>query len=489
VNFMDYVVEPEKRVPVAGKYDVVVAGASVSGVFAAMAAAENGAKTLIVDRFGIVGGNIGPGMICKGTLASGQPHPKAPYMSGTYPGFMGLAKEFIERHAANGGGCVPPYSECHFPRDSNIASYTILRMLVDRGVEFMLSAYASDPVMEGNGVVGLFVENKSGRQAVLADVTIDATGDADVARRAGVNTLYPRDEYHEVDGHSPSGVGMSFILGGIDWDAYEAYDGQHSSDPDDVSWAMEVLGDLKAERYSGSSILSFVRKAWDEGNFSRQEIDIGGRKLYTSIGFGRIAGENLAWGHASVERTQELDMGNAGHVSALESRLRLYIHESIQVYRKYMPGFEKAYVLVTAPFLGARGGPCMEGEYTLTMDDCRSVRKFDDVVYLYGEFRALRYTCEEGECRWAEVPYRIMVPKGIDGLLAVGRSASGKPDTLLRNRMAVKHMGQAGGTAAALCARNGVSPRELDVKELQRTLLDQGFYLGDVERLGELKLV
>jgi len=190
-----------------------------------------------------------------------------------------------------------------------------------------------------------------------------------------------------------------------------------------------------------------------------------------------------------VERTQELDMGNAAHVSALESRLRLYIFETVQVYRRYMPGFERAYVLVTAPFLGTRGGPCIEGEYTLTMDDCRSAKKFDDVVYLYGEFRALTHTCEEGECRWAEVPYRVMVPKRIDGLLAVGRSASGKPDTLLRNRMAVKHMGQVGGTAAALCSKNGVSPRELDVKELQRTLLDQGFYLGNLERLEELKLV
>jgi len=468
---------------------VVVAGASVSGVFAALAAAENGARTLIVDRFGVVGGNIGPGMICKGTLASGKPHPKAPYMSGTYPGFMGLSKEFIERHAANGGGCVPPYSECHFPRDSNIASFTMLRMLVERGVDFMLSAYASDPVMEGNRVVGLFVENKSGRQAVLADITIDATGDADVARRAGAPVLYPKDEYHEVDGHSPSGVGMSFILGGIDWVAFEAYDKTHAPSPEDISWAREALGSLKAEKYSGSSHLAFMRRAWEEGSYSRQDIDIGGKTLTTSIGFGRIAGENLAWGHASVERTEKLDMGNARHVSALESRLRLHIFETIQVYRKYMPGFERAYVLVTAPFLGARGGPCIEGEYTLTMDDCRSVRKFDDVVYLYGEFRALRHTCEEGECRWAEVPYRVMVPKGIDGLLAVGRSASGKPDTLLRNRMAVKHMGQAGGTAAALCSKNEVSPRELDVKKLQRTLLDQGFYLGNVERLRELKLV
>jgi hypothetical protein len=81
-----------------------------------------------------------------------------------------------------------------------------------------------------------------------------------------------------------------------------------------------------------------------------------------------------------------------------------------------------------------------------------------------------------------------MLARGVDGLMAVGRSASGIPDTLLRNRMAVKHMGQAGGTAAAIAARSGLSPGEIDVRELQRALLDAGFYLGDRKRLAELGL-
>ena len=109
-------------------------------------------------------------------------------------------------------------------------------------------------------------------------------------------------------------------------------------------------------------------------------------------------------------------------------------------------------------------------------------------MYLYGEFRALRYVCERGGPVWGDVPYRVMVPKQIDGLLAAGRSASGKPDTLLRNRMAAKVMGQACGTAAALAVRRGVQPRELDIREFQRLLLAAGFYLGDARRLAELGL-
>ena len=176
-------------------------------------------------------------------------------------------------------------------------------------------------------------------------------------------------------------------------------------------------------------------------------------------------------------------------MSKLEAKLRMSTFEFAHFYKQYVPGFENSYLQQIAPFLGARGGPCIDGEYTLTMDDCRAARRFDDVVYLYGEFRALRHTCEQGECRWTDMPYRVMLPKKIDGLIAVGRSASGKPDTLLRNRMAVKHMGQAGGTAAALSTEKNITPKELDVKDLQRALLDSGFYLGKLSRLKELGLV
>ncbi len=485
----EYVLEPERSVPVLYDCDVVVAGASVSGVFAALAAASNGAETVLIDRFGTVGGNIGPGMICQGTLASGKPHPKAPHQAAVYPGFMGLAREFIERHAALGGKCVPPFSGCHYPRDSNIASYTAVKMLEEKGVKLMLSAYVGDPIMAADRVSGVFVESKSGREAIRAKVVVDATGDADVARRAGAPILYPRTKYHEVDGHAPTGVGLSFVLGGIDWDRYEAYDRDHKPSSDDLAWAKDALGEMKAMRLSGSSILTFMRKAWEEGEYAGQEIDVNGSRIGTRVSFSRIGTEALGWGMARPDRVEEIDMGNGLHVSALETKLRMFIFEHVQVYRRYMPGFENAYLLVTAPFLGARGGPCIEGEYTLTMDDCKEGRRFDDVVYLYGDFRALRYTCEQGECKWTDVPYRVMVPKKVDGLLAVGRSASGIPDTLLRNRMAVKHMGQAGGTAAAICARSDITPRKLDVKELQRTLLDAGFYLGDRHRLKELGLV
>ena len=169
--------------------------------------------------------------------------------------------------------------------------------------------------------------------------------------------------------------------------------------------------------------------------------------------------------------------------------MRALAFETWNLWKNYVPGFEDSSLLFIAPFLGSRGGPCIEGDYTLTMEDCRAGKRFDDVIYVYGEFRALRYTASQGKPLWVDVPYRVMLPKGIEGLMAVGRSASGKPDTLLRNRMAVKVMGEAGGIAAALAVKKGIEPRALDVKELQHGLLDAGFHLGDRKRLMELGLV
>jgi hypothetical protein len=480
--------EPAKQVVVSHDVDVACVGGGVSGIFAALGAAEEGAHTVLVDRFGYVGGNIGPGMICQGHLASGQPHPKAPHQAAVYPGFMGLAKEFIERHAAAGGGCIPPFSTCHYPRDSGIASHTAMKMLEERNVELILSAYAADPIMEGRRVVGVFYEGKSGRRAIRAGVVVDATGEADVARRAGAPTLYPKQEYHELDGHSPTGMGLSFVVGGVDWDVYEEFVRTHPPTEEDLAWAREHLGEEKAAKHSGSGVLSAMRKSWEAGEYDRQEIVLGDEVISTKVSFGRIAGEDTAWGLASPARVEALNIGDAAQISRLESKLRAYVFEHVQVYRRHVPGFERAYLLTIAPFIGARGGPCVEGEYTLTMQDCREARRFDDVIYLYGEFRALRYNCERGECRWTDMPYRVMVPKKVEGLLCVGRSASGRPDTLLRNRMAVKHMGEAGGVAAALCTRMRVAPRDLDLKVLQQALLRRGFYLGDPARLRELGL-
>jgi len=487
---MSYIIEPEKRVPVAYDVDVAVAGAGVAGVFAAIAAARNDARTLLIERFGSVGGNIGPGMIVNGHMVSGRAHEKVWHECTVYPRLYGIGKEFVDRYATMGGGSIPPFTgKGNYASDANVASYVALKMLEESGVALLLSTSISDPILEGNQVRGLLVENKSGRQAVTSKVVIDATGDADVARRTFAPILYPKISYREVDGHAPTGMGLYYLMGGVDWEKYEAGMSRARAGEQDRAWAEETLGEESARRYG--HLLPFLRKAAENGEYEvKQSVVLNGTPVEIRAGGpGRIGVPGLAQGGISPARVEEIDAGDGVQISALEAGLRSRAFETAYFYKQYVPGFENSCLLCIAPFLGSRGGPCIEGEYTLTMDDCRAGRRFDDVMYLYGEFRAIRYTCSQGECKWTDMPYRVMLPKKIDGLIAVGRCASGIPDTLLRNRMAAKVMGQAGGTAAAMAARATISPKELDVKELQHTLLDAGFHLGDRRRLKELELV
>jgi len=456
-----FVVENEKNVEVVYNVDVVVAGGGVSGVFAAIAAARNRASTVLVERFAYPGGNIGPGMIAGGSLSGG-------HVRHLYGGYTGIPKEFIQRHIALDGGCVPESPNLgnltpapppvvndalYYMKDSNIASHVAMQMLQESGVKSLFSTSIADPILEDNRVCGVFVENKSGRQAVLAKVVVDATGEADVAMRAGVPMIYPQDSYYDIDKHGPGGAGVYYAVGGINCEKYNKYVNEQKKRGKDVRLGKSCEGGFLTGRYGPK----------------------------------RAGHQSGKYAHDGVQLSQD------------EIEMRLNIFERVQSWKRTLPGFENAYLLLISPYLGARGGPCIEGEYTLNPEDMKAGRRFPDVLYLFaargwfGPLGALDWDDpKRNEARvdspWTDFPYRAMLPKKIDGLLAVGRSASGIPDTLLRARMMVMHMGQAGGTAAALAVKNGVTPKELNVKMLQQKLLHDGFCLGDDARLKELGL-
>lgn len=484
------ITERQKQTPVTCDADVVVAGAGVAGTFTAIAAARSGARTVLVDRFGSVGGNIGPGYIVNGHMVSGRPHPSLGYEATIYPGLYGIGKEFLTRYAEIGGKGVQPHNRPEWVADSYIASDVARAMLEEAGAVTLLSTQVADPIIESGCVQGVFVENKSGRSAITAKVTVDATGEADLARRAGAPTLHPKAEYHELDGHSPVGMGNIFLFGNIDWEEYEDFLRHATWSEEDVDWCTETYGDVFHAGYK--PFVAFLRSAHQAGTFSliNDSIELDGNQIEISASWpARIGLTGCGQGRGRVQRTIPFDIGNGWNISKLESALRKRIFEVWRFHHEYVPGFQNSVILTIAPFLGSRGGPVIEGEYTLTMQDCREGKRFDDVLYLYGETRALRWTTERGGAKWADMPYRVMLPKTLDGMLAAGRSASGIPDTLLRNRMGCMVMGEACGRAAALAVSEGVAPKQLDVKLLQGALLDAGFYLGDRHRIKELGLI
>jgi hypothetical protein len=171
----------------------------------------------------------------------------------------------------------------------------------------------------------------------------------------------------------------------------------------------------------------------------------------------------------------------------LESALREQAFETVEFMRKHAPGFEKAYLMFTSPFYGTRGGPCIEGEYTLTVEDCFEGRKFQDVMY-----RNTHEALHGGDESGFDVPYGICLPKKVDGLLVTGRGAAyirrGHDPSGMRHRASMMALGNAVGTAAALTVKECTTPKLLEVNKLQKELLKQSFYLGDESRIKELGL-
>ena len=488
-------VEVKKSVPVVCEVDVLVVGSGIAGSTAAVTAAREGARTMVVDRFGYPGGNMGPGLI------GGAPNLELPEaMAKT--GLPGIPGELVRR--------CEKYCNAqlfnHYFRDSHVISYVLLKMMQESGVELMFNSYAADPIMEENKVIGLLVENKSGTQAIKAKIIIDATGDADVAFRAGA----PLD-----NGSSLFNAGIYFAMGNINVQKYEKEAVQKELGAEDLRW-VENLDPVATKRLEHlKPLIPYYKKAWESGEYKFiQRIDnqwsiLCDHGIFRSVSGWQYVPDPLrrsrynilgalvgVWGPRDKQNVET--SGSASLMNKLEVGSRIYIFETAQFLRNYVPGFEESYLHFVAPYFHARGGRSIVSEYPLTDKDVEEEQRQDDVIFIADKHsfpsgfdrvvtgdEVYGYTPE----RTFDFPYRQLLPKKIKGLLAAGRSAIIQPP-VTRVRWMVFLMGQAAGAAAALAAKKGVMPREFNVKELQ-SLLYHNYQVpfGDKERLRELGLI
>lgn len=447
------------------RFDVIVAGGGTAGSVAAIAAARLGARTLLVEENGFLGGTA------TGALVT----PLMPNRLGNVNLNRGITDEIKQRLRAIGGGGETPENDGWF--DPEALKYVLEEMALEAGVRLLyytrVIAAVVDPLADGRWrVSGVVVHNKAGLQRFDAAVVVDSTGDADVAASAGC-----RWESGGEDGVRQA-FSVRWIAGGIDLERLARFHeelGGHRWPPGYFEAAM-VWG-------RGHVLEPIFRKAVEAGDLEEADGDyfqcfsVPGRPDALAFNCPRIA--------------DDVDGTNPWHLTEAQVKGRRAIRRLLGFIRKYLPGCERAYVQQVAPMVGVRESRRILGDYVLTLEDIVTGRKFPDAVarnrypvdiHLVRPRAASRGTLEFGDARrppegdYHEIPYRCLLPRGVEGLLVAGRciSATFVAQSAIRIQPNCHSLGQAAGTAAALAVRSGVTPRQVDGGELRRALREQG---------------
>ncbi len=381
---------------------------------------------------------------------------------------------------------------------SSILSLVAQEMMEEAGVRLLLSGYASDPIMEGDSVKGLFVECTGGRSAVRAKVTIDGTGNAEIAQRAGAPMIlyhpqHPSNEpYIRPRENTPefptfyNDTGLFCIVGGVDWARYQAFCQQEITlTEEDSQWAEDPQLQVPSRTGCPKPLIPALRKAWLANEYRPLGEIMPGVPYWAPTGFWRGMTDGVV--QFSTSCLGGFNSLDGVQMSSIEAKLRHLAFQAVEFHRRNAPGWERAF-FVMCPFLGARGGAHIDAEHTLTPKECFLPTRFDDVLYCN--------THEQdhgGDPSGFDVPYRATLPKGVDGILVCGRGAGylrrGHDPSGMRARPSMMVLGQCVGTAAAIAALDGVSAKNVDIKKVQRQLVADGIVLGDEARLTELGLV
>ncbi|SHF71857.1 FAD dependent oxidoreductase [Mariniphaga anaerophila] len=453
---MKYVVEPERKLPVRMDVDVLVVGGGPSGIIAAQAAAEDGMKVALIEGRSFLGGNMTIGLPILGFL--GQKGNQI---------IKGLPQKFIDRltelKAASEHRPCPLHMGITLVEPEAVKSVAF-NMLKEKGVDVMLYTMFAGIIKEENNLKGIIIESKAGREAILAKVIIDCTGDADVAYQAGV----PCEKGNENGGMQPPT--LMFSLGDVDTDKLR------------MSIAEEprtYLTDFIPAEYFGQNnqfILVGLRNIM-------QKAKNDGMSLPTDR---TIVITGLRKGEAWINMTRVNGVDGTDPVSLTEGELisRKQIDSVFKYLVKYVPGFENARMLRTAPFLGIRESRRIVGKYIMNRHDILGRGRFDDAIAVASYPLDIHHP-EGGDCtlEWSgdcyDIPYRSLVPLNVENLLVAGRSISTTHEAMsaIRVMAPCMAMGEAAGRAARIAIKDNVLPSEVNVEKLQKELLEQGAYL------------
>lgn len=453
---MKTIKEPSKELSVRKETDVLVVGGGPSGLIAAQAAAEDGLSVTLIESRSFVGGNMTIGLPVLGFL--GQKGNQI---------IKGLPQKFIDRlkkiNAASEHRPCPLHMSLTLVEPEAVKTAG-LELLVESNVDVLFYTFFSDVIMEGDELKGVIVESKAGREVILAKVVIDCSGDADVAYRAGV----PCEYGNEQGGVQPPT--LMFCLGGVDTEKLRLSIAEESR---------TYLTDFIPAEYFGQNnqfivvgLRSLIQQAQQEGITLPVERTI----LITGLRKGEI------W--VNMSRVNGVNGTDPSSLTYGEIEGRKQVKDIQEYLIRYVPGFEDAYFLKTAPFLGIRETRRIVGQYVMNQEDVLGCAHFDDAIAVASYPLDIHHP-EGGGCTltWCgdcyDIPYRSLVPQKVKNLLVAGRAISTTHEAMsaIRVMAPCMAMGEAAGRAAKRAVRAGVTPGDINVKSLQDELVSSGAYL------------
>ncbi|MBN2374212.1 FAD-dependent oxidoreductase [bacterium] len=457
--------------------DVLVAGGGVAGVSAGLTAARAGLRTLLLES-----------QISLGGLATNG------YISGVAGMVEGNCKEWLDRIDAEGY----LYNRPHLPTfDPERAKLILEHMLLEAGAKILYGTYVIDAVVENNNIKEVVCHSKSGRMGIAAKIVIDTTGDADVAAYAGVP--------HDVGSPEFAGLNMSttlaFRMANVNMSMYneavKAWTAKETAD-NRIPTRMSLIEELEEKAVENGDLPFFIFPT---------------ALIYIVPGTPEDdADVNVITTHSF--HTRNLDVEDLTR-QVIEQRQQITWIEKF--FKKYLTGFEKARVTSVASLHGVRDSRRIIGEYILKDEDIACATKFEDGIARFPEFYDTHHptspklgfmrhihlnepkgaaVCRPAQCSdemhpfgkpggyearknpgdYCEIPYRSLVPLGIDNLFVAGRCVSAEFNAVAAVRVIAPSMttGQAAATAASYCLKDNILPRNIDGKLVRKAMIEQG---------------
>lgn len=461
----------QRDVTVTASPDVLVIGGGPAGLCAAVAAARSGAKTMLIEQHGCCGGMATMGLV-------------APFMTCYEAGgntmlIRGLFEELVDRLVACGGAIHPS----EVPTRSSFTSYigpghlhvtpfdaealkrVADEMLTDAGVEVLYHTSFLGLEKDGDSIRYVYLHTKEGVEAVAPRVVVDCTGDGDVAAEAGAPFHKGNEAGDGKGGVKMQPASMFFRIGNVD--------------------LAKVDADIEANkdnfyRKNGINYRSFhwrVAEAKANGDWNLDRVSIG---MFRGV-------KEDEWS-INTSRVMQVDGTDSRSLSRAEMIGREQADHIFKFLVKYVPGCENAKLLSVAPVIGIRETRHIHGIKTLTAEDCLNGIVPDDAILLaansvdvHGKFGPMsnEYIALEPGVYYG-IPYGCLVPQGVDNLLFAGRCLSATSDAAgaVRVMPPCMGMGHAAGVAAAMAAKENVTPADVNVVALREKLREQNAYLG-----------